>query len=135
MDLEIVSKDENQLLDRTEVRFKATHADEGTPQRDAVREKLASLLKVPKERVVVDSMRSEFGKMETLGYAKVYKTKEAAVKYEREHILVRNKLKERASKAKETAAAGKAESAADSKAEEKSPKEKPGKDKEEKKEA
>lgn len=95
MEVEIVSKDENQLLDRIEVTFKAVHAKEGTPQRDAVREKLASMLKVGKERVVVDSMQSEFGRMETIGYAKVYKSKEAAMKYEREHILVRNKLKEK----------------------------------------
>lgn len=94
MEIEIVSKEENQLLDRTEVTFKATHAKEGTPQREAVREKLASLLKAQKERVIVDAMDSEFGRMETVGYAKVYKTKEAAMKYEREHVLVRNKLKE-----------------------------------------
>lgn len=105
MEVEVVSKDENKLLERTEVRFKAVHAKEGTPQRDAVREKLASLLKVPKERVVIDSMESEFGKMETLGYAKVYKSKEAAVKYEREHILIRNKLKEKAAPAKKGAPA------------------------------
>jgi small subunit ribosomal protein S24e len=105
MDVEIVSKNENELLERTEVRFKAAHLNEGTPQRDAVRDKLASLLKVPKDRVVVDSMQSEFGKMETFGYAKVYKTKDAAIKYEREHILIRNKLKEKAVPAKKGASA------------------------------
>lgn len=119
MDLEIVSKDENQLLERTEVRFKATHVDESTPQRDAVREKLASLLKVPKERVIVDSMRSEFGKMETIGYAKVYKTKEAAGKYEREHILIRNKLKEKAAPVKKGAPAAEGKPPTEAKAEEK----------------
>ena len=95
MEVEIVSKDENKLLERIEVTFKAVHAKEGTPQRDAVRDKLASTLKVGKERVIVDSMQSEFGRMETIGYAKVYKSKEAAMKYEREHILVRNKLKDK----------------------------------------
>jgi small subunit ribosomal protein S24e len=96
MEIEIVSKKENQLLERTEVEFKAVHGKEGTPQRDAVREKLSAMMKAPKERVIVDAMNSEFGKTETLGYAKVYKTKEAAMKYEREHVLVRNKLKEKA---------------------------------------
>ena len=94
MEIEIVSKEENQLMDRTEVTFKASHPKEGTPQREAVREKLASLLKATKERVIVDSMDSEFGRMETIGYAKVYKTKEAAMKYERKYVLIRNKLKE-----------------------------------------
>jgi small subunit ribosomal protein S24e len=104
MEIEVVSKEENQLLERIEVTFKAVHANEGTPQREVVREKLASLLKVGKERVIVDSMKSEFGRMETVGYAKVYKSKEAAMKYEREHILIRNKLKEKADKAKKGAA-------------------------------
>ncbi len=105
MEVEIVSKKENILLDRTEVRFKAVHPKEGTPQRDAVRDKLVSLLKASKERVIVDSMDSEFGKTETVGYAKVYKTKEAAMKYEREEILVRNKLKEKVKVEKKKAAA------------------------------
>jgi len=105
MEVEIVDKKENQLLDRTEVKFKATHAKEGTPQREAVREKLASMLKATKERVIIDSMGSEFGKMETLGYAKVYKNKDAAMKYEREHVLVRNKLKEKVKVEKKAAAA------------------------------
>ncbi|MCU0852958.1 MAG: 30S ribosomal protein S24e, partial [Thermoplasmata archaeon] len=74
MEIEILDKKENELLDRTEVRFKASHAKEGTPQREAIREKLAGMLKAAKERVIVDAMESEFGKMETVGYAKVYKT-------------------------------------------------------------
>jgi len=104
MEIEIISKKENELLDRTEVRFKAVHAKEGTPQREAVREKIAAMLKAAKERVIVDSMDSEFGKMETTGYAKVYKTKDAAMKYEREHVLVRNKLKEKVKVEKKAAA-------------------------------
>ena len=105
MEIEIVAKKENELLDRTEVRFKATHAKEGTPQREAVREKLATMLKASKERVIVDAMDSEFGMMETVGYAKVYKTKDAAMKYERKYVLVRNKLKEAVKKEKKAKAA------------------------------
>jgi len=104
MEVEIVDKKENQLLDRTEVTFKASHAKEGTPQREAVREKLASMLKATKERVIVDCMDSEFGKTETFGYAKVYKSKESAMKFEREHVLVRNKLKEKVKAEKKAAA-------------------------------
>jgi len=104
MEIEIVDKKENPLLDRTEVKFKASHATEGTPQREVVREKLASMLKATKERVIVDSMDSAFGKMETIGYAKVYKSKDSAMKYEREHVLVRNKLKEKAKVEKKAAA-------------------------------
>jgi len=120
MEVEIVDKKENQLLDRTEVTFKASHAKEGTPQREAVREKLASILKATKERVIVDSMDSAFGRMETLGYAKVYKSKEAAMKYEREHVLVRNKLKEKV-KVEKKAAAPPPQKQAPAKAAEKAP--------------
>ena len=105
MEVEIVSKDQNKLLERTEVKFKVTHANEGTPKREDIRDKIASLMKVQKERVIVDSMQSEFGRMETFGYAKVYESKNAAMKYEREHILVRNKLKEKAAPAKKGAPA------------------------------
>ena len=104
MEIEIVSKKENELLDRTEVNFKAMHPKEGTPQREAVREKLAAMMKASKDRVIVDSMDSEFGKMETVGYAKIYKTKEAAMKFEREYVLIRNKLKEKVKVEKKAAA-------------------------------
>jgi len=104
VEIEIVSKKENELLDRTEVNFKAMHPMEGTPQREAVREKLATMMKATKDRVIVDSMDSEFGKMETVGYAKVYKTKEAAMKFEREYVLIRNKLKEKVKVEKKAAA-------------------------------
>jgi len=105
MEIEIVSKKENELLDRTEVKFRASHPKEGTPQREVVREKLAGMLKATKERVIVDSMDSEFGMMQTVGYAKVYKTKEAAMKYERKYVLIRNKLKEAEKKEKKAARA------------------------------
>jgi small subunit ribosomal protein S24e len=124
MEIEIVSKKENELLDRTEVNFKAMHPKEGTPQREAVREKLAAMMKATKDRVIVDSMDSEFGKMETVGYAKVYKTKEAAMKFEREYVLIRNKLKEKVKVEKKAAATpppGKPAAAAPAKSAEKAP--------------
>lgn len=92
MDVEITSKYENKLLGRTEVRFKATHAKEKTPQRDQVREALAKSLGGSKDAVVVAEMQSHFGKTETVGYAKVYPTVDAAKKLEPHHIQLRNKL-------------------------------------------
>ena len=100
MELEIVAKKENPLLKRVEVTFKAVHKAEGTPTRDAIRSELAKQLKASKEGVVVARSQSSFGRFETIGYAKVYKSKEAALAVERSHILVRNKLKEAAAKEK-----------------------------------
>ena len=105
MEVEIVSKKENVLLDRTEIKFKIAHPKEGTPKREDIRDKISAAVKASKDRVIVDAMGSEFGTTVTVGYAKVYKTKEAAVKFEREQILVRNKLKEKKVKAEKKPAA------------------------------
>jgi small subunit ribosomal protein S24e len=90
--LEVLARKENPLLKRTEVRFKAVHKAEPTPTRDALRAFLAKELKATKDIVVIDSQASTFGRYETQGYAKVYKSKEEALAVERKHILVRNKL-------------------------------------------
>ncbi len=97
MDVLVVSRRENPLLERTEVRFRVVHQGERTPEREAVRERLAALLNERKELVIIDHMRSEFGKHEALGYAKVYKSRERAMRVERDRTLVRNRLKERES--------------------------------------
>ncbi len=108
MEIEIISKKDNPLLERTEVHFKATHGKEKTPQRDAVRDKLAAILNAGKDKLVVDRMKSDFGKSVTIGYAKLYKTKEQAMKVERDYVLIRNGLKAKeAKKAAEAAPAPK----------------------------
>jgi ribosomal protein S24E len=94
MELQVVAKKENPLLKRIEVTFKAVHKAEPTPTRDAIRSELAKQLKAAKEAVVVDRSVSSFGRYETLGYAKVYTSKEEALSVERSYILVRNRLKE-----------------------------------------
>ena len=92
MDIEISEQKQNPLLDRTEVRFVAHHANEKTPSRDQIREKLAVQLGSKKSLVVVDSMNSVFGKGATRGYARVYATPDAIGKHEPDYILKRNKL-------------------------------------------
>jgi small subunit ribosomal protein S24e len=115
MQLEVLTRKENPLLKRVEVRFKATHKAEPTPTRDALRAFLARELQATKDIVVIDSQASTFGRYETVGYAKVYKSKDEALKVERKHILVRNKLvepevkKEAAPKPEKPAAAPRAE--------------------------
>src|SRR2546430_16123855 len=101
MQLEVLQRKENPLLKRVEVTFKATHKAEPTPTRDALRAFLAKELKATKDIVVIDYQASTFGRYETVGAAKVYKTKEEALAVERKHILVRNKLIEPEVKEKE----------------------------------
>jgi small subunit ribosomal protein S24e len=117
MQLEVLQRKENPLLKRVEVTFKATHKAEPTPTRDALRAFLAKELKATKDIVVIDYQASTFGRYETIGAAKVYKTKEEALAVERKHILVRNKLiepevkKEAAPKPEKPAPAPRAEKA------------------------
>lgn len=92
MDVEITSKYENKLLNRTEVRFKATHGKEKTPTRDQVREALAKNLGGAKDAIVVAEMQSSFGQPTTTGYAKMYANVDAVKKLEPHHIQLRNKL-------------------------------------------
>ncbi|MEM2838995.1 MAG: 30S ribosomal protein S24e [Thermoplasmata archaeon] len=92
MEVEFIETKDNPLMERMEIKFRATHAGEPTVSREAIREKIASLAKSTKEKVIIDSMSSKFGLGQTIGYAKVYRTVEDAKKHERKHILVRNKL-------------------------------------------
>lgn len=94
MDVEVIEKRQNPLLNRQEIRFKILHPKEPTPTRDSARDKIASENNVKKEQVIIDNLETTFGKSETIGYAKIYPSKEEAMKNEREHHLVRNKLKE-----------------------------------------
>lgn len=104
MEIDIDSKKENPLLDRTEVHFTVRHEGENTPNREIVRNELAEKLNVKKDNVVVDRINSGFGAQESKGYAKVYKSVEKSKNWEREHILIRNKLLEKKTKDKKSAA-------------------------------
>ena len=111
MDIEISERKQNPILSRTEVRFVVRHANEKTPTRDQIREKLAGQLNSKKGLIVVDSMASAFGKGETRGYARVYDTPEVLGNTEPTYLLKRNKLEDLKPKKKERteapAAAGK----------------------------
>jgi len=100
MDVEIIEKRQNQLLNRQEIRFKILHPKEPTPNRDSARDKLASMTNVKKEQVIVDTLETTFGKSETTGYAKIYPSKDAAMKSEMDYELKRNRLKDGGKKPK-----------------------------------
>ena len=92
MEIEIQSKTSNPLLNRTEIQFIIHHDGEGTPKRELIRGELAEKLKVKKEHIIINDMKSSFGSMNTSGYAKVYTSAEKVKTGEREHLLVRNTL-------------------------------------------
>ncbi len=89
MDIQVIEEKSNPMLNRREVVFKVIH-DESTPSRKSVVERLAATLNTKIGLVYVDSLKTEFGKRETIGYAKIYETAERAKQVERPHIVERN---------------------------------------------
>ena len=89
MDIQVIEAKNNAVLNRREVVFKVIH-DESTPSRKSVVERLAATQNSKVGLVYVDSLKTEFGKRETIGYAKIYETAERAKEIERAHIVERN---------------------------------------------
>jgi small subunit ribosomal protein S24e len=98
LEVKILDDRANPLLHRHEVLFEVAHATAATPSRDQVRGELSKLVKAPKDRVIIERMHARFGTAVTRGEALVYESVDAAKRTEREHILVRNGLKEKAAK-------------------------------------
>ena len=89
MEVYVDSERYNPLLKRREVYF--TISFEGaTPSRREVRSRIAGLMNAEVERVVVDYIKTEFGKTEAKCYAKIYDTVEDLKDIEEEHIIERN---------------------------------------------
>jgi small subunit ribosomal protein S24e len=97
MDIKVLEEKKNPLLQRREVKFSVSH-NLGTPSRDDIKAKIAAYLNSKPELVIIDNMKSEFGKRETKGYAKIYETAERLKSVETEHIVQRNEKKKEAKK-------------------------------------
>jgi small subunit ribosomal protein S24e len=104
MEIEILSKKENRLIDRIELEVVAKHQGAPTPKREELRDLVAVALKADKDRVIVDWLKTSFGTGVTKGYVKVYPTKQRAIDVEERPILVRNKLAAPKPKAEKKAA-------------------------------
>jgi small subunit ribosomal protein S24e len=101
MEIEITEAKENLLLGRKEVTFTLRHDAEGaSPSRAAARNALIKALKCSSSLLVIDQMRTEFGKRETVGYAKVYESEARLNEIEQKHIIERNVRSSGASEAK-----------------------------------
>jgi small subunit ribosomal protein S24e len=95
VEIKILEDRANPLMKRHELTFEVAHATAATPTRDAVRGELSKLVKAPKDRVIIERMHARYGTAVTRGDAAVYDSADAAKAIVREHILVRNGLKEK----------------------------------------
>lgn len=93
MKVNIISKEENHLLKRKEVKFSVDHAQKGgTSSRIEVSKQLASLLKTKPELVYVKNMKTKTGQMIAVGEANVYDSIEQGKLMEPKYIISRNVL-------------------------------------------
>jgi small subunit ribosomal protein S24e len=86
MDFEFIKEEENKLLNRTELDFVLTY-DGATPSRKEILGKLCALRNVKPELCVLGSMKTEFGKQEIAGQARVYQDAEVLKSTELNHVI------------------------------------------------
>ncbi|MDR3223389.1 MAG: 30S ribosomal protein S24e [Methanobrevibacter sp.] len=98
MEIDIIQKKENKVLNRTEVKFDCIYTGKTTPKILDVKNKLVALLNTKKELLVIDSLQPNYGEAKATGYAKFYDSKENLESIEPKHIIEKNKEPEANSK-------------------------------------
>ncbi len=110
MRINIVSKEENPLFNRTEVEFEVKETPK-TPSRKDIRAQLAALVNADEKGMVVDVLRQGYGTSEVKGSARIYKSEKDMKRTEVAKVIIRNFGKEAVAKKKATPAAGAAPTA------------------------
>ena len=90
MEVKIVSKKENPLLKRKEVKFTVVHTQGKTPARLDIKRSVASELQISDKLVFVKKMKTMTGTNITVGEANAYETEVQAKLIEPAYIMKRN---------------------------------------------
>ncbi len=93
MDINITEDKNNALLNRRELKFDATF-EGSTPSRIDVKSKIAAMLNVPLELVILQKFENSYGMSAANGYAKIYEDADRMKVVEKEYVLKRNELPE-----------------------------------------
>ncbi len=88
MEFEITKDKRNELLMRRELNFVLRY-DGATPSRMQITGKLSALLNTNEKQMVIDSLKTGFGRMELTGMARIYDNEETKVKTERQFLMTR----------------------------------------------
>lgn len=91
--IEVLSDQEDKLLERRQISFKLTHEKIATPRRLEIRKKLAETLRVDPETVFLRPLQQKYGRNEAGGTAFIYKTIERAHLVEQKYLIERLKPK------------------------------------------
>ena len=90
MEIKILSKKENPLLNRTEIEFECDYPSEGTPNLLDVKHKIVALEDSSNDLLVVDNMKPSYGATKAVGLAKVYDSVEKLQEIEAKAVLAKN---------------------------------------------
>jgi len=94
MEVKIIERNENKLLNREEIYAVVEHPNGATPKREEIRKKLAAMLGVAENLIVIQKILSVYGLPISRVFAHVYKDEDTLKKLEPKHLLKRNKLLE-----------------------------------------
>ena len=95
MKLNVIEAKDNSLLKRKEIRYFVEFDNDVSPSRDVIREVISRNYKADSSLVIVDKNLQLTGSHSMEGYSKIYQNKEAAMLFEPDYELIRNKLKEK----------------------------------------
>lgn len=105
MEITILEKTENPLLNRTEIKFECEYQTEGTPKILDVKHKLVALQDSSNNLLVVDSMKPSYGEAKAVGLAKIYDSVEKLNEIETDSVKAKNEEPEVEEPAEEEAEA------------------------------
>ena len=92
MDIEIVERKENKLLNREEVYAIVKHPNSATPSRAEIRSKISAILGKDEKLVVIKKILSSYGKQISRVWVNIYNDEDSLRKLEPKYILKRNQL-------------------------------------------
>lgn len=90
MELNILTNNENKLLNRKEIKFECLYQGEPTPTILSVKSKLVATLDANKELLVVDNLQPLYGEGKATCYAKIYDSIEDLNEIEVQHVIEKN---------------------------------------------
>jgi small subunit ribosomal protein S24e len=94
MEIKIIERKENKLLNREEVYAVAEHPGEATPKREEIRKKIAAMVGSDENLTVVTKILSSYRLPISKIWVNVYRDQETMKRLEPKHILKRNGLAE-----------------------------------------
>ncbi len=94
MEITIINKTENKLLERVEYEVEIKHQGESVPTRDSVLSKIAAQVNKDRNQVVLIKMEAQYGVGISNAIIHAYESSERARLIEKEHLLKRSGLNE-----------------------------------------